>query len=142
VIILDANILLYAYDASSAHHQEAKHWLEDTFAKASPIGLTWTVILAFVRIATNPRAMQRPISRQDALRIVSAWLNQPQTVILNPTDAHWEHLEKMINSAQATGPLVMDAHLAALAVEHGATLVTTDRDFSRFPGLPLLDPLT
>lgn len=139
--IVDANLLLYAYDASSRLHRAARSWLEGLLSGPAPVGLPWTVLLAFLRIATNPRALARPLTMDDAATIVSSWLDQPCVVRPEPGERHWEILLGLMGTAQARGPLVMDAHLAALAIEHGATLATTDRDFVRFEGLRAVNPL-
>jgi len=140
--VVDANLLLYAYDGSSRYHARARPWLEATLSGTAPVGLPWAVLLAFLRISTNPRALARPLAIGDAAAIVSTWLEQPCVVPLQPGERHWEILSGLLGSAQARGPLVMDAHLAALAIEHGALLATTDRDFARFEGLRSENPLS
>ncbi len=141
MILLDANLLLYAYNTSFPQHERARSWLEGVLSRPEPVGMSWTTILAFLRIATNPRAFEAPLSPEEATACVDAWLRCPQVVILGPTDRHWEILARLLRSTRSRGPAVMDAHLAALAVEHGAVLCTTDRDFARFPGLRVCDPL-
>ncbi len=141
MILVDANLLLYAYDASSEHHARARTWLEESLSGSDPIGFTWVTLLAFLRISTNPRALVRPLSLAEAAAIVSSWLNQPCVSLLEPGERHWEILSALLEPAQARGPLVMDAHLAALAMEHGAILASNDRDFSRFEGLRTTNPL-
>jgi toxin-antitoxin system PIN domain toxin len=141
MIIIDANVLLYAYDPSSPHHQAARGWFETVISKPGNIGLAWMTLLAFVRISTSPRPLEHPLSTTEALAIVSGWLEHPTVTILNPGERHWEILRDLMTKGQAHGPLIMDAHLGALAIEHGATLATTDRDFTRFPGLRILNPL-
>jgi uncharacterized protein len=141
VILVDGNLLLYAYNASSEDHAKAKEWLEAVLSGAEPVAFCWPVILAFLRIATNPRAFPHPLSRTEAAVIVSEWLDQPQTVMIGPDSNHWGILQRTLSEGKAAGPLVSDAHLAALAVEHGATLYSTDRDFARFPNLKLENPL-
>jgi toxin-antitoxin system PIN domain toxin len=141
VILIDANVLLYAYNASGPRHPKARAWLETALAGPTPVRLAWVTVLAFVRIGTNPRAFAQPMSIADATATVSSWLAQPTVSLLEPTERHWEILEPLLVTAQARGDLVTDAHLAALAIEHGAALCTTDRDFARFPGLRTIDPL-
>lgn len=140
MILLDANVLLYAYDSSSEHHEPARRWLERALSGAERIGLPWTTILAFLRIATHLR-LRRPLTVEEASGIVSEWLQHPRVIPLDPGDRHWETLAGLLRDGQARGPLVMDAHMAALAIDHGATLVTTDRDFARFPGVRTQNPL-
>jgi uncharacterized protein len=142
VILVDANILLYAYDPSSPHHEAARVWLEITLSKPEAVGISWLTILAFLRISTNPRVLQHPFSVAEAVLIVSGWLERPTVTIAHPGERHWEIMRDLLIKGQARGPLVMDTHLAALAVEHGAALATSDRDFTRFPGLRVLSPLS
>jgi toxin-antitoxin system PIN domain toxin len=141
MILIDANLLLYAYDSSSPHHATAKKWLERVFSRPEPAGIAWNTILAFLRIATNPRAMEYPLSISEAAEIVAEWISLPMVQVVGPTDRHWDILKGLLAEAQARGPLVMDAELAALAIEHGLMLCTNDRDFSRFPGLHVHNPL-
>ena len=138
--LLDANILLYAYDRSAGHHEVCRTWLESAFNAAETIALPWQTILAFVRISTNPRAVKKPLSNTHACDIVSTWLERPNVMIINAADRFWNILRQQIRDAQVSGPLVTDAALAALAIEQGATLCSTDRDFRRFEGLKLVDP--
>ena len=139
--LVDANILLYAYDSFSPHCQAAQAWLEAKLSEADPVALPWVSILAFVRISTNPRLMKAPLGMGDAIAAVSALLARENVIVLNPGERHWEILRNVLVEGQASGPLVTDAHLAALAIEHGAILASADRDFARFPGLKLLNPL-
>jgi uncharacterized protein len=139
--LLDANILLYAYDTSSSHHEICRAWLESAFNAEEMIALPWQTVLAFLRISTNPRAVKNPLSSANACAIVATWLERPNVVVANAADRFWTILRQQILEAQVSGPLVIDAALAALAIEQGATLCSTDRDFRRFQGLKLLDPL-
>ena len=141
MILPDANLLIYAYDASSASHARASAWLESVMTGAEIVLLPWASILAFVRITTNPRAFTAPFTVEEASAIVSEWLAQEVVRPVGPSERHWEVLERLLVDGQARGPLVSDAHLAALAIEHGAILYTTDRDFSRFAGLRFTNPL-
>jgi toxin-antitoxin system PIN domain toxin len=139
--LLDANILLYAYDTSSTHHETCRAWLEFNFNADETIALPWQTLLAFVRISTNPRAVRNPLSSAQACSIVDTWLKRPNVVVVNAADRFWNILRQQILDAQVSGPLVTDAALAALAIEQGATLCSTDRDFRRFQGLKLVDPI-
>ncbi len=142
MILIDANLLLYAYNSSLEHHQRAREWLEEVLSKpAEPVHLAWVTILGFLRISTNPRAFPKALSVKEALAIVSEWLSLPTVHVLDPGERHWDILTSLLSQGQARGPLVMDGHLAALAIEHGAVLCTSDKDFARFPGLRLLNPL-
>lgn len=138
--LLDANILLYAYDSDSAQHFACRTWLEAVFNAEETLALPWQTLLAFVRIATNPRAVQRPLTASEACGIVDSWLQRPNVVVLDAGERLWEIFQAQMVEAQVRGPLVTDTALAALALEHGATLCSTDRDFRRFRALKLLDP--
>jgi len=141
LILIDANLLLYAYNASSERHALARPWLEKTLAGVEQVRMAWVTLLAFIRISTNSRAFPQPFTADEATAIVSEWFKQPTVMMLDPSERHWEILEDLLTTTQALGPLVMDAHLAALAIEHGATLYSTDLDFRRFTGLKLKNPL-
>jgi len=141
VIVLDANILLYAYDASSPHNAAARAWLESTVANEGDVRLGVATMLAFIRIATDPRVYAAPMDAAEAIGLVAELLALPNVSLAVPGDRHWAVLAETAIAGQARGPMLMDAHLAALALEHGATLATSDRDFRRFPGLRLVDPL-
>jgi uncharacterized protein len=141
MITIDANILLYAYNESATQHMKAREWLESVLSGSQLVGLSWLVILAFIRITTNPRAFPQPFTLDDSVEAVSAWLERPTVSLMNPSDRHWGILRELLTDGQARGPLAMDAHLAALAIENGATLFTSDRDFARFKGLSYINPL-
>lgn len=140
--LVDSNLLIYAYDSSSRLHLAAREWLEETLSGDQPFCLAWQTVLAFLRITTDSRIFDRPRSTGESVGIVDSWFDRPAVRLVQPTDRHWAILGRLLPEAQARGPLVMDAHLAALAIEHGASLCTTDRDFGRFPGLNVLYPLS
>lgn len=140
MIVLDANVLLYAYDVGSRSHARCREWLESALNGDGQIAIPWQTILAFIRIATNPRAFNKPLDIADAVDIVETWLARPHVVVLTPGAGYWVALKKQLLEAQVSGPLVTDAALAALALERGARIATTDRDFRRFDGLKILDP--
>ena len=141
MILIDANLLLYAYDSESEHHKAAAGWLTATFSGPELVGLAWATILAFLRIGTHPRLRVQPFSSAEAVAVVEEWLDLPNVRILEPTERHWTILRDLIRRAQVRAALMTDAHLAALAIEHGAVLCTNDRDFTRFPGLKSFNPL-
>jgi toxin-antitoxin system PIN domain toxin len=141
MILTDANLLLYAYNRDAAEHEAARRWLEEQLSAPEIFCLSWQTTTAFLRISTNARAFAHPFTIAEATEIVSEWLERPQVVALTPGERHWEIFSDLLKTGQATGPLVMDAHLAALGIEHGCILATTDRDFARFPGLQTVDPL-
>lgn len=139
--LIDANLLLHAYDADNPRHVPARRWLADELSSGRPVRLALITLLAFVRIASDRRVFLRPLAPSEACALVETWLNRPNVSLLQPGPRTWRLLGSMCDEGQARGPLVMDAHLAALALEHGARIATTDRDFTRFPGLKLLNPI-
>ena len=141
MILLDTNLLIYATDKSNQRHRAARAWLERRLTDGSEVGFAWVALLGFIRITTNPRVMPNSFSVADAIGHVSAWLANPGARILGPTPAHWKQLQTMLTSVGTGGNLTTDAHLAALALEHGAEFCTADGDFSRFPGLKWRNPL-
>jgi toxin-antitoxin system PIN domain toxin len=141
MIILDANILLYAYDSGSSKHRKARAFVESVFSQAEPVGLPWQTIAAFLRIMTNTRLPGERFGLEEAVEVVDRWLEQPNVRLMAPGDDHWLLLRRMIVEGQAPGPLVSDAQIAALSIEYGGRLQTTDRDFARFPGLRWENPL-
>jgi hypothetical protein len=141
VILLDANLLLYAYDPDSPHHHASRRWLEEQLSGSGLVRFAWPTVWAFVRIITNPQVFVRPLSASEAMAAVITWLRRPNAAVLEPGERHLQILADLLERGQAAGPLVTDAVLAAIAVEHGATLVSTDRDFSRFPDLDWRNPL-
>ena len=141
MIVLDANLLLYAYDSDSDKHAKARAWVEEAFSGASPVGLPWQTLSAFMRIVTNPRLTGKRFTPAEVVEIVDQWVNQPNVRLLGPGDNHWSFLRQMIADGQVRGPLITDAQLAALTIEYGGVLHTTDRDFSRFPGLRWKNPI-
>lgn len=141
MILIDANLLLYAYNTKAPQYDAARRWLESAFSGPEPVRLAWASILAFLRLSTDLRAFPHPRSMTETSAIVAEWLARPNVGIFPPTERHWSILRELMEVGQVRGPLVSDAHLAALAIEHGATLCTTDRDFARFPGLKWMNPL-
>ena len=142
MILVDANILLYAEDALHPHHWIARTWWDDQLSGSGVVCLCWTVLSAFIRIGTNPRVFEHPLSLDQALTRVQSWLDQPCTRIVRPTDQHWTVFKQVLTDGQAVANLVTDAHIAALAIEHGCELASTDSDFARFPKLKWRNPLT
>lgn len=140
MIVLDANLLLYAYDTRAAKHKAARIFVENILSGSDAVGLPWQSIAAFLRVATNPILPGR-ISMEQAVEIVAAWIEQPNVTLLGPGEKHWTTLRQMLDEGQVNGPMVTNAQLAALTIEHGGILHTTDRDFARFPGLRWKNPL-
>ena len=141
MILVDANVLLYAEDRQSPHHGAAREWWDAQLSGASPVCLCWTVLGAFIRIATNPNVFEHPLTLDQALSRVQSWMDQPCTRLVHATERHWTVFRKMLVEGQAVKNLVTDAHIAALAREHGCELISTDADFSRFPGVKWRNPL-
>ena len=141
MILVDANLLLYAYHTRGEHHEASRRWLEAVLAGTDLVRFSWLTLWAFLRIGTNSRVFEHPLTASEAAAAVSSWLSQPVAGILEPGERHWEILRNLMREGQTAGPLVMDAMIAAIAIEHGAVLCTTDRDFSRFPGLRWRNPL-
>ena len=141
MILVDANLLLYGYQPRASQHEASRIWLETVLSGPELVRFAWLTLWAFLRIGTNPRVFERPLSVAEAQAAVSSWLAQPNSDVLEPGQRHWAILGRLMREGQASGPLVMDAVLAALAVEHGAMLCTADRDFARFPGLKWMNPL-
>lgn len=135
MVVVDANVLLYAVDAASAHHENSRCWLDSSLAGAEAIGLAWIALLAFIRIGTNPSILRAPMTVDEATGQVETWLGAPAAVITEPTARHPGLLRGLLRQAGTAGNLTTDAHLAALAIEHGAAIVSYDRDFARFPGV-------
>lgn len=133
--IVDANVLLYGVNTGSAQHGPSRAWLERALSGEEAIGFAWSVLLAFIRISTRASVFPRPLSSDQAVATARDWLSQPPAVIVEPTGRHLAELGRLLAASGAAGNLVSDAHLAALAIEHGAELVTYDTDFARFEGV-------
>lgn len=141
MILVDANVLIYAVHAESPQHAAARRWLEATLSGTTELGFSWSVLLAFLRLTTRRAVFTNPLSVEGATAIVDEWLDQPFARVVVPGPRHWSILRHLLAAAGTAGNLTTDAHLAALAIEHRARLATTDRDFGRFPGLALVDPV-
>ena len=139
--LVDANLLLYAVDESSPHHPVAKPWFEHQLSGSETFAFAWAVLLAFVRLASNPRFFVAPLTGEEALDLVDSWLEQPAATVVHPTDRHSRILRELLRFLGPAGNLTSDAHLAALSIEHGAELCSGDNDFARFPGVRWLNPL-
>jgi uncharacterized protein len=131
----DVNVLLYAANEASADHEEARSWLESAFNDAEGVGLAWGALLGFVRLSTRRGIFPKPLTVEDAISVVQTWLSHERAGVLHPSERHVSILARLLVGAQTAGNLTTDAHLAALAIEHGATLGSFDRDFERFSGL-------
>jgi len=141
MICVDANLLMYAHHAGVPHHHAARQWLEERLNGDERVGLPWSSLLAFVRLSANPRVLDRPLTIKAAWREVDEWLSFDRVWVPTPTERHRHVLARMLEAAGSHHGLVMDAHIAALAIEHGLLLCSADRDFARFPDLRWNNPL-
>jgi toxin-antitoxin system PIN domain toxin len=135
LVIVDANVLLYAVDSTARHHESALAWLDPSLAGAEAVGLAWVALLAFIRISTNPSYFPSPMTVDEAVSQAESWLDAPAAVIAHPTARHLAVMGGLLREAGTGGNLATDAHLAALAIEHRAEIVSYDRDFGRFSGV-------
>lgn len=133
--IVDANVLLYATNEDDPRHEQARSWLDDALSGATRVGFAWVVLLAFVRLSTKAHIFPRPLTTDSAMDHVDDWTGQPPAVIVDPGPGHRGTLRRLMATAGTGGNLTTDAHLAALAVDHRAEIVTYDDDFDRFPGV-------
>ncbi len=141
MILIDANLLIYAIDSASPHHRPARRWLEKVLSGSERVGLTWGVILAFLRIVTHPAVVRRPLSPEAALEYVDSWLAQPYVLTVVPGEKHWLILRNLLRASGTAGNLTSDAHLAALAVELDCEIYSSDHDFKRFHGVRYVNPI-
>ncbi|MBA4388539.1 MAG: VapC toxin family PIN domain ribonuclease [Verrucomicrobia bacterium] len=141
MILIDTNLLVYAHVAAFPQHVAARNWLDSRLSGSSKVGLAWSSILGFVRLVSNPRVFERPETIAHAWRQAEAWLDSSVAWVPLPTDRHREVLANILTTPDLRANHVPDAHLAALAIEHGLTLCSTDSDFARFPALRWKNPL-
>lgn len=141
MILPDVNLLLYAYNLDAPEHKPASAWLRSMFEGDEQLCLSWHTILGFLRISTSLRIFPNPYSAGEALQIVSDMIENPNTIILRPDTGHIQIFKRLVREAGISGARLMDAHVAALAIEHGAKVATVDRDFRLFDGLKTLNPL-
>jgi toxin-antitoxin system PIN domain toxin len=141
VILLDANLLVYARVSSLPHHEQTRQWLDAKLNGSARVGLPWVSILAFLRLVTNPRVFEKPETIHSAWKQVESWLDCPPVWIPEPTENHRDVLASLLAQLGGGPNLIPDAHLAALAIEHGLELCSADGDFARFSGLKWVNPL-
>ena len=141
MIVVDVNLLIYAVNEDASAHNEAKAWLESSLTGESPIGLSWVVLLAFLRLVTRPGLFRKPLAPETAFDVLGEWLDQPNVEVLHPGPRHARILREILLQLGTGGNLTSDAHLAALAIEHNAELCSADGDFARFPGLQWRNPI-
>jgi toxin-antitoxin system PIN domain toxin len=140
VKVVDANLFLFAWNTSAPESARAAAWLEQAFWSGEPVATSWTTVLAFLRLTTS-KVFPAPLTTREAAAVVDSWLTEAGLQILEPTDQHWTVMKDLLDQTGARGNLVSDVHLAALALEHRATLCTDDLDFKKFPGLKVELPL-
>jgi toxin-antitoxin system PIN domain toxin len=141
MILVDANVLIYAYDEVAREHKASRLWLSEMLGGPTPVGLPWISLMAFVRISTNRRLFEKPYSTDEAFDVVGNWLSAPASRIVHPGEEHLRLVKLIAKANKIEGSELTDAHLAAIAVEHGLTLATTDTNFPTFNGLKLINPL-
>jgi toxin-antitoxin system PIN domain toxin len=141
MILVDVNLLLYAVNRDLPGHSTARTWLEQTLSGSERVGFPWIVIMAFLRITTNARVFEKPLTIESAIDYMDDWLNQPVVITVVPGRGHWKILRSLLARTGTGGNLTTDAHIAALALEHGGTVYSADNDFKRFPGLQHVNPL-
>ena len=139
--LIDLNLLLYAINRSAAHHERARTWWESAVGGVEPVGLAWIVITGFLRLSTRASIFPKPLTVEQACARVDRWLAQPTVRLVREADEHWIHLRRLLAETGTGGNLTTDAHLAALAISHGATLYSCDNDFGRFQALRWINPL-
>jgi toxin-antitoxin system PIN domain toxin len=141
VKLLDVNLLIYVVDEDARDHEATLRWFEEVVSGTETVAFAWFALLGFLRITTRSQGARDPWPIESALDEIQRWLAQPIATVIHPTDRHAAVLRDLLAPLGAGGNLTSDAHLAALAIEHGATLCSRDNDFSRFPGLRWEDPL-
>jgi toxin-antitoxin system PIN domain toxin len=139
--LVDLNILLYAVNTNAAHHARVCAWWETAVNGEEAIGFTWLVLLGFLRLSTHPAVFAKPLDTAAAMRKIEVWLGLDNTLLVREKDDHWGILRLLLNESGAAGNLTSDAHLAAMAISHGAVLVSCDSDFARFKGLRWENPI-
>lgn len=139
--IVDANLLLYAVNEDAPLHRKAKAWFEKLLSGTETVGFEWTVLLAFLRLSTRTALFPTPLGMDEAIALIRSWLSQPCAVIVHSNERHLNLLEELLGPLGTAGNLTSDAHLAAVAQEHGAELCSCDTDFARFPGIRWTHPL-
>lgn len=139
--LLDVNLLIYAVNEDTPLHEPAREWLEEVLSGTEEVAFSWVVLLAFLRLSTRPPVFSKPLTPPQAFDLVEGWLAQPCARVVDPGALHVRLMRQLLAPLGSAGNLTTDAHLAALAIEHGAQLCSCDADFSRFPGLRWHNPL-
>ena len=141
MILVDANLLIYAVNKNSPQHKSARKWLEASFSGNEAVGLPWIVVLAFLRVTTRPGILEHPLSGDQAMAYIDEWLALPLVSLIAPGENNWPVFCNFLRATGTFGNLTSDAHIAAMAIENGATVYSADYDFRRFPGVRHINPL-
>jgi toxin-antitoxin system PIN domain toxin len=141
VILVDANLLIYAINKDLPQHKRARAWWEAVLSGSGSVGLPWVSLMAFMRICTSSRIFDNPLSPEHTIAYIDEWLDRPIVSMATPGPGHWAILKSLIRQAGTAGNLTTDAHIAALALEHGCTICSADNDFKRFSGVTHINPL-
>lgn len=139
--LIDVNLLVYAVNSTASQHHPVKKWLEEMTSSGAPIVFPWVTIIGFLRVATNAKALPNPLTTNQALSSLQQWLGRDHVHIVEPGPWHWQILSEMIARFNLVGNSLTDAHLAAMAIEHGWTLYSADRGFARYPNLKWVNPI-
>lgn len=141
MILVDANLLIYAVNKDLPQHKQSREWWEGALSGAGAVGLPWVSLMAFMRICTSSRIFESPLSPEQAMAFIDEWLDRSNVSMVAPGPGHWAILKNLIRQVGTAGNLTTDAHIAALALEHGCTVCSADNDFKRFPGVAHINPL-
>lgn len=141
MLLVDANLLIYAVNSDAPLHAHARRWWEGTLSGSNAVGLPWVCLLAFLRVTTRTGILGKPLRVEDAVGYIEAWLAQPFVEAVSPGDSHWPILRNLLRLSGTGGNLTSDAHIAAMALERGAVIYSADHDFGRFPGIEHVNPL-
>lgn len=139
--LVDLSLIISAVNSRAPKHRAARHWWEAKLNSDEPVGLSWLVILGFIRLSTHSKIFPDPMLLADAIGLVDSWIARPNVQIVSVTSQHWNILQTMLHAVGHGAALTMDAHLAGLAIEHDAEIATADEDFSHFPGVKWRNPL-
>ena len=142
MILVDANLLIYAVNQDLPQHKQARAWWEQMLSGTAQVGIPWVSLMAFLRICTNPRIFSLPLSPEAAIAYIDEWLDQPPVQLVAPGAGHWAILRNLLQQTGMAANLTTDAHIAALALEQGYSVYSADNDFRRFPGLKHINPLS
>jgi toxin-antitoxin system PIN domain toxin len=142
VILVDANLLIYAVNRDLPQHKQARNWWERMLSGTARVGMPWVSVMAFLRICTNPRIFSAPLPPEAAIAYIDEWLDQPPVQLVAPGAGHWAILRNLLLQTGMAANLATDAHIAALALEQGYSVYSADNDFRRFPGLKHINPLS